>query len=151
MWGPRLLPLYPKLIRLHNNVGVHKTAKIVTHDVMNKFLKRRNSEDEFGHYERIGCVEIMDNVHIGMNVIIMPGVRINEDVIVLAGSVVTSDIPRNTVVQGVPAVPVGKFDMLVALRKMDKSQRVKFKNQELPDDIAEKEWEKFFKKHSVDN
>lgn len=146
-WGPRLLPLYPKLIRLHNNVTVHKTAKIITHDMINGFLMRRDPEEDFGSRERLGCVEIMDNVYIGMNTMIMPGVRINKDVIVAAGSVVTSDVPSNTVVQGIPAKPIGKFDVFVALRKMEKGQRVKFFNQKLPDDLADKEWERFIRKH----
>ena len=40
VWGPWLVPLYPELIKLHNNVRVHKTVKIVTHDVINGFLQK---------------------------------------------------------------------------------------------------------------
>ena len=39
-WGPWRVPLYPKLIKLHNNVTVHKSAILITHDMVNKFLKR---------------------------------------------------------------------------------------------------------------
>jgi len=142
-WGPWLLPLYPKLIKLHNNVHVHKTARIVTHDMLNRFLTTRDSDADFGFHETIGCVELMDNVYIAMNVIIMPNVRINRDCIISAGSVVVSDIPENSVASGIPAVPTGRFDMFVALRKMSKGQRVKFKNQDLDDSIAEEEWSRF--------
>ena len=38
-WGPRKLPLYPKLIKLHNNVGVQKTVSFITHDMLNRNLK----------------------------------------------------------------------------------------------------------------
>jgi len=142
-WGPWLVPLYPKLIKIHNNVHVHKTAKIVTHDMLNKFLKTRNPNDDFGFGEKLGCVELMDNVYIAMNVTIMPDVRINEDCIISAGSVVTSDIPRNSLASGIPAKPTGKTDVFIALRKMSKKQRVEFKNQELPDSLALSEWERF--------
>ena len=142
-WGPWLVPLYPKLIRLHNNVHIHKTATIVTHDVLNRFLMTRRPGDDFGFKEKLGCVEMMDNVYISMNVTIMPDVRINEDCIISAGSVVSSDIPSNSIASGIPAKPVGRFDMLVALRKMSKAQRVPFKNQALEDSLAKQEWDRF--------
>lgn len=142
-WGPWLVPLYPKLIKLGNNVHVHKTAKIVTHDMLNRFLKVRNPNDNFGHGEKLGCVELMDNVYIAMNVTVMPDVRINRDCIISAGSVVTSDIPENSIASGIPAKPTGRFDMFLALRRMSQGQRVVFKNQELEDALAESEWERF--------
>ena len=142
-WGPWLLPLYPKLICLHNNVHVHKTAKIVTHDLLNRFLMIRDPKADFGFRETLGCIEMMDNVYISMNVTVMPNVRINEDCIISAGSVVVSDIPKNSIAAGVPAKPTGRFDMFAALRKMGKGQRHQFKNQELDDSIADIEWSRF--------
>lgn len=149
VWGPWLVPLYPKLIRLHNNVRVHKTAKVVTHDVINDFLKKAYPNVDFGPEERLGCIELMDNVYIGMNVTIMPDVRIGPNAIVTAGSVVTTDVPENSVVSGNPAVVIGRFDMYMALRKMSKNQAVDFKNQELPDSLAEEQWQKFKKKRTA--
>lgn len=147
-WGPWLLPLYPKMIRLHDNVVVHKTAKLVPHDMLNSFLIGCKPEADFGHQERLGCIELMDNVYIAMNVAVMPNVRINKNCIISAGSVVASDIPENSVASGIPAKPTGRFDMFVALRQMTRGQAVKFKNQELPDEIAAAEWERFEKKHN---
>lgn len=147
VWGPWLVPLYPKLIKLHNNVRVHKTAKIITHDVINGFLKESRPDFDFGPEERLGCIELMDNVYIGMNVTIMPDVRIGPNAIVTAGSVVTGDVPENSVVSGNPAAVIGRFDMYMALRRMNKSQAVAFKNQELPDSLALEQWEIFEKKH----
>ena len=142
-WGPWLIPLYPKLIKLGNNVHVHKTAKIATHDMLNRFLKTCKPNDDFGYGEKLGCVELMDNVYISMHVTVMPDVRINKNCIISAGSVVTSDIPENSIASGIPAKPTGRFDMFLALRKMSRGQRVEFKNQELSDELAEKEWERF--------
>ena len=59
-WVPWLIPLYPKMIKLHNNVHIHKTAKLIPHDVLNGFLKKVRPDEDFGSYERIGCIEIMD-------------------------------------------------------------------------------------------
>jgi len=146
VWGPWLVPLYPKLIRVHKNVRVHKTAKIVTHDVVNDFLSKCKPDCDFGPMERIGCVELMDNVYIGMNVTILPDVRIGENCIITAGSVVSSDIPSNSVAAGNPAKVIGRFDMYMALRRMNKNQFVAFKNQYLPDDLAQEQWKKFEKK-----
>ena len=146
-WGPWLLPLYPKMIRIHNNVHVHKTAKLVPHDMLNRFLASCDEKADFGHGEKLGCIEMMDNVYIAMNCIVMPNVRINRNCIISAGSIVTSDIPENTIATGIPAKPNGRFDMFMALRKMNKSNTVKFKNQELPDEIAEAEWKKFLERH----
>lgn len=145
-WGPWLVPLYPKLIRLGNNVHVHKTAKIVTHDMLNRYLQTREPNADFGHGEKLGCVELMDNVYIAMNVTIMPDVRINKDCIISAGSVVTSDIPENSVASGIPAKPTGRFDMFVALRKMSRGQCLKVKNQQLEDAQADEMWSRFTKR-----
>lgn len=142
-WGPWRVPLYAKLIRLGNNVHVHKTATIVTHDMLNRYLMTRNPDVDFGHGEKLGCVELQDNTYIAMNVTVMPDVRVGKDTIVTAGSVVTSDIPENSVASGVPAKVVGRFDMFMALRRMSKGQRVQFKNQQLSDKLAEAEWERF--------
>jgi acetyltransferase-like isoleucine patch superfamily enzyme len=145
-WGPWLLPLYPELIRLGDNVHVHKTAKIVTHDMLNRFLKTRNPNDDFGHGEKLGCVELCDNVYIAMNVTVMPDVRINKDCIISAGSVVTSDIPANSLAAGNPAKPTGRFDMFLALRKMSRGQSIKVKNQEIEPEVAEEVWSRFNKR-----
>ncbi len=145
-WGPWLVPLYPELICLGDNVHVHKTAKIVTHDMLNRYLKIRNPEDDFGHGEKLGCVDLQDNVYIAMNVTVMPDVRIGKDSIVTAGSVVTSDIPENSVASGIPAKVTGRFDMFLALRKMSRGQCVKVKNQEMDPETAALVWERFHKR-----
>ena len=48
-------------------------------------------------------VRIGDDVWIGGNVTILPGVTIGNNVVVAAGAVVTEDVPDNTLVGGVPA------------------------------------------------
>ena len=46
---------------------------------------------------------IEDNVWIGVNSTILPGVTIGSGSIIAAGAVVTKDVPKNTIVGGIPA------------------------------------------------
>jgi acetyltransferase-like isoleucine patch superfamily enzyme len=48
-------------------------------------------------------VVIKDDVWIGANAVILPGVTIGRHCVVAAGAVVTKDVPDNTLVGGVPA------------------------------------------------
>ena len=57
----------------------------------------RNSGYEYGIDVTIG-----DNVWIGGNAVIMPGVTIGDNVVIGAGSVVTKDIPDNVIAVGNP-------------------------------------------------
>ena len=144
-WGPVIIPVYPELIKLHNNVIVHGKSLLVPHDMVNVFLKRAVPGEDFGPDERLGCIEIMDNVYISPGARIMPNVRINKNSIISAGSVVTQDVPENSVVSGNPAKVIGRFDMFVASRLMNKAHSYHFKNQQLPPEIAAAEWEFFMK------
>ena len=58
----------------------------------------RNEQLEYG-----APINIKDNVWVGGNVTILPGVNIGENAIVAAGSVVTKDVPSNTIVGVNPA------------------------------------------------
>lgn len=57
-------------------------------------------------------VEIGDNVWIGEFVSILPGVKIGKGSIIGANSVVTKDIPDNSIAVGIPARVVKKFDSI---------------------------------------
>ena len=48
-------------------------------------------------------MRIGDDIWIGGNVTIVPGVTIGQNVVVAAGAVVTKDVPDNVLVGGVPA------------------------------------------------
>jgi acetyltransferase-like isoleucine patch superfamily enzyme len=48
-------------------------------------------------------ITICDNVWLGVNAIILPGVTIGNGAVIGAGSVVTKDVPPNVVVIGNPA------------------------------------------------
>ena len=55
------------------------------------------------HLSLIKPVIIGNDVWIGGNVTILPGVTIGSNVVIAAGAVVTKDVPDNTLVGGVPA------------------------------------------------
>jgi len=52
---------------------------------------------------KFGPIEIGDGAWLASRVVVLPGVRIGAGAIVAAGSVVTRDVPDNTLVVGVPA------------------------------------------------
>ena len=64
----------------------------------------RQSEYEYG----IG-IEIGDNVWIGGNAVILPGVKIGSNSVIAAGSVVTKDIPNWVVAGGNPCRVIRKI------------------------------------------
>lgn len=64
----------------------------------------RNSGLEYGKRIKIG-----NNVWLGGNVVVNPGVTIGDNVVIGAGSVVTKDIPANTLAYGNPCRVVKKI------------------------------------------
>lgn len=63
--------------------------------------KTRNSGLEFAHPITVG-----NNVWIGGNVCVMPGVNIGDNVVIGGGSVVVKDIPSGVVAVGNPCRPI---------------------------------------------
>lgn len=124
----RKIPLYANLIALHNNIRIASSVSFVTHDVMHTvFTNMERSEAAF--YEKLGCIEIRDNVFIGSNTTIMYGTRIGPNAIVAAGSVVTKDVPPGEIWGGVPARKIGMFDELMDKRKNLKEYPYKYRPQ----------------------
>lgn len=67
-------------------------------------------------------ITVGNNVYIGVRTLIMPGVRIGNRVIIGAGSIVTRDIPDNSVAVGVPARVIKTVDdYLEQMKKKKKS------------------------------
>ena len=89
-------------IKIGNNVifGPKTTIWTYNHDYKGSHLP-------YGGPDILGKVEIEDNVWVGMNAIILPGVTIGEGAIIGAGSVVTKDVPKFSIVGGNPIKIIG--------------------------------------------
>lgn len=69
-----------------------------------------NAEQRSSGLEYAKPIKIGNNVWIGGNVCIMPGVTIGDDVVIGGGSVVTKDIPSGVVAAGNPCKVLRKAD-----------------------------------------
>lgn len=81
-------------ISIGNNVTLAPRVHILAHDASTKTIL---------NYTKVRNVRIEDNVFIGAGAIILPGVTVGINAIVAAGSVVTKDVPENSIVAGNPA------------------------------------------------
>ena len=103
------------IIGKHTRIGLHNTiigpvtigdhvnlAQGITVTALNhNFADTTKRIDEQGITTR--PVVIGDDVWIGANAVILPGVTIGRHAVIAAGAVVTKDVPEKTLVGGVPA------------------------------------------------
>ena len=97
----------PYLVEIGNNVRITSGVKFCTHDG-GLWVLRHNGMLENADY--FGKIKIEDNVHIGWNAIIMPGVTIGHDTVIGVGAVVTRDIPPCSVAVGGAAKVIKSID-----------------------------------------
>lgn len=122
----RDIPAEPYLFSIHNNVRIAANVRFVTHDTISLMID--NIPEYYDKHSRmkyyIGKIEIFDNVMIGANSTILYDVKIGPNAIVAAGSVVTKDVPPNSVVGGNPAHVICSFDDFVNKRYRKLENRV---------------------------
>lgn len=92
--GVILDPSHCWLITIGDNVTMAPRVHILCHDASTK---------DFLGYTKIGRVDIGNNVFIGAETVVLPGVTIGDNVIIGANSTVTKDIPAGSVAAGSPA------------------------------------------------
>lgn len=97
----------PYLISIGDNCQITVGVKIFTHGGCHVARKKIPGFDCFGK------VVIGNNVYIGNNVLIMPGVTIGDNVLIAAGAVVCHSIPDNVVVGGNPAKILSTLDKFI--------------------------------------
>ena len=124
----------PWIITLGDNVHITDGVKFITHD--GGILLYRNQVPDL---EITGPITVGDNVYIGNNVIILPNVKIGNNVVIGAGSVVTKDIPDNSLVVGVPARVIKTADEYLEKLKANSLHLGHLKGEE-----KDKELKKYF-------
>lgn len=88
----------PYLVDIGANVTITHGVRFQTHDGGVGLFRK-----EFPGINVFGKIKIGNNVFIGEEVMIMYGVTIGDNVVIGAKSLVTKDIPSNSVAVGVPA------------------------------------------------
>lgn len=142
------IPLYPNLISIGENVWIASDVTFVTHDVIHYMLNGL-SDEKFT--EKIGPINIEDNVFIGNGVRIMYDVNIGHHTIIAAGSVVTKDLEANGIYAGIPAKKIGDFESFFEKRKEEEIEIKKSVLKEhISGSVSDKEaeflWSKFYEK-----
>jgi acetyltransferase-like isoleucine patch superfamily enzyme len=87
-----------KSIVVGNNSLIGSGCRFIDHDhgtKLDKLIRDQQGTEK--------SIIIGNNVWIGSNVVVLKGVEIGEGAIVAAGSVVTKNVPPNTIVAGIPA------------------------------------------------
>lgn len=80
----------------------------------------RLSADQRRHIGIARPVHIGNDVWIGGNVTILPGITIGNNVVVAAGAVVTKDVPDNTLAGEVPAKKIKDIENDVGIRRTER-------------------------------
>lgn len=90
----------PFLIEIGENVKITSNVNFITHDGAVHTI--RNKYEEFDA-DLFGRIKVGNNVFIGYNVLILPGVSIGDNTVIGAGSIVTNNVENDSVYAGAPA------------------------------------------------
>jgi len=96
-YGPVSWGSEPWIITIGDNVHITGGCKFIAHDGGTLIFR-----DQIPDLEITKPITVGNNVYIGEETMILPGVHIGNNVVIGARSVVTKDIPDNSVAAGVP-------------------------------------------------
>lgn len=103
----------PSLLSIGNHVYLHRGLTIMSHDWASWVFLDKYHDFVPSHSK----VTIGNNIWFGEFVTVLKGVKIGDNCIIGAGSIVTKDIPDNSVAVGVPARVVSSLDDYYEKRK----------------------------------
>jgi maltose O-acetyltransferase len=101
------------LISIGDNTILAPCVRLVAHDASTKL---------YLGYTRFGKIDIGANCFLGHSVTVLCGVTIGANSIIGAGSIVTTDIPPNSVAVGAPAKVIMSLEDYMARHRVDPSQ-----------------------------
>lgn len=95
------------MVEIGENCMITMGCKLLCHSdaKMGGLRKIWTGEREYGK------VIIGNNVFMGVDTVVLPGVTIGNNVIIGAKSLINKDIPSNSIVFGIPAKVIKKFDI----------------------------------------
>ncbi len=126
----------PYLIKLGSHVRMTGGCRFITHDGGAWVLR---DDPQCADMDSFGAITVGNNVFIGMNAVLMPGVTIGDNVVIGAGAVVTRDIPSGEVWGG------GTCSLHKNIRRLQKQNDYKRQSYKGYDCTTE---EKLFKRDS---
>ena len=88
----------PSLVTIGENCYINEHFTLLTHDYVTKVFLHMG----WGFINSSGRVSIGNNVSFGQNVMVLKGVTIGDNCFIGAGSIVTKDIPSNSIAVGAP-------------------------------------------------
>lgn len=107
----------PYLISIGKDTTISFDVAFVNHDGGTRVI--RNLPGQNKETVIYGKIVIGKNCFIGCRVTILPGVTIGDNVIIGAGSVVTQDIPSNSVACGVPCKVIRTLEAYINKHQND--------------------------------
>ena len=121
---------HPERVRLGNNIMLNHGTMIfagggvsIGDDVVvgpgSLILTGNHKGEKFYGSTDLQPVSIGSNVWLGARAVVTPGTTIGDNVIVSAGSVVTGDVPDNTIFGGVPARKIRDLELPFEPRRRD--------------------------------
>lgn len=110
----------PFLVKMGNNVRLSYNVQLICHDGGRFVLDNLYPQDS--PFYKFGKITIGDNVFIGANSTILPGVTIGNNVVIATGSVVTKDVPSGEVWGGVIAKRISSIEEY-RLRMLDHKEK----------------------------
>lgn len=108
-------------LEMGHNVGIGAGTAIIS--------SNHNHNDHSIH-DKVRPIKIGNNVFIGANSVLLPGVQIGDNVVIGAGSVIAKDIPSNSIAVGNPCKVIKqkepyieRFDTVVFNRKVPEKHK----------------------------
>lgn len=102
------------MIFIGDNVRITAGVRVTPHDGGLWTLRKMGLLPDADYFAPI---HIGNNVHIGNDAIIMPGITIGDNSVIGVGAIVTKDVPKNSVVAGVPARVIETIEEYYQKRK----------------------------------